>query len=159
MKIPMVMATALALCISLPSAATSSEHIHAGKTDIRAFFQAYLATGNDAVPSVQLPAIWIYSPAGHLVARIDSPTALDAVEGIMATPDAPAISTMRLAEMIGLMNRLGVDTGAGPDGSWTWLLLRSNACSQKCQPFHASIRSVQARHPGAIRAIDLAFTR
>ncbi|AWH26376.1 hypothetical protein [Stenotrophomonas sp. YAU14D1_LEIMI4_1] len=159
MKISMGVAAGLALMCGLPFASYGSENATAGKADVRAFFQAYLAAANEPVPNVQLPAIWVYSPAGHLVARIDNADDLDAAKAILAAPQAAPLSTMRLTQVTGLLKTLGVDTGAVPEGAWTLLLMRSETCAQPCQPFHAAMESLQASQPGAVRAIDLAFNR
>lgn len=159
MKMARVMATCVALCFSLPWDSSCAENATTGKTDVRAFFRAYMAAANEPVPNVQLPAIWVYSPAGYLVARIDNADDLDAAKDILAAPQAPLLSTMRLTQVTGLLKTLGVETGAAPQGAWTLLLLRSESCNQPCQPFHAAMESLQASQPGAVRTIDLAFNR
>lgn len=126
-------------------------------TDLRSFFQGYLAESKGEVPSLKVPAVWLFSPEGTFVARVDDAQGIAALSGTLGKP-ATSISAVDLSKIVGILGKQGVRVPAAAHGQWTALLITRAPCVEVCEAFHREVEELRTKQPAQLRVIDLSLT-
>ena len=129
-----------------------------GRTDLRSFFQGYLAESKGEVPSLKVPAIWLFSPDGRFVARIDEAAGAAALPETIGKPTGASVSAVDFPKIGGILEKQGISVPANAKGQWTALLLSREPCAELCQSFHQTLDGVRKKQPERLRVVDLTLT-
>jgi len=128
-----------------------------GSTELRSFFQGYLAESKGEVPSLKVPAVWLFSPEGQLVARVDDPQGVAALSDTLGKP-ATSISAVDLSRIVGILDKQGVQVPAAAPEQWTALLISRAPCVEVCQTFHKEVDELHKKQAVRLRVVDLSLT-
>ncbi|MGH8053905.1 MAG: hypothetical protein ACREP4_08285 [Stenotrophomonas sp.] len=123
------------------------------------FFRSYVSLASGDAAQIQLPAVWLYSPEGKLVARLQDEAALAGIPGRMKTPSAAALSPVKLTQVSEIAESMGAPISPPGEAQWTALLLSGVQCSAACKPYRDGLRDVVARSKGQLRMVDFTLER
>lgn len=126
-------------------------------TDLRSFFQGYLAESKGEVPSLRVPAVWLFSPEGAFVARVDDAQGIAALSAMLDKP-ATSISAVDLSKIVGVLGKQGLRVPAAAPGQWTALLITRAPCVEVCETFHRGVEELRKKQPAQVRVVDLSLT-
>lgn len=149
----------LLLLVMVASSATASDGVVKGSVDMRGFFQSYTAKARGETPRFKVPAVWIYSPRGKLVARIDGEQDLARLPAILGAPDADSLSAIDTTGLFSILGQLGMEVPATGKGEWTLALLAGEACTTACAPFRDAIAKASSKPTTNARGIELTLRR
>lgn len=153
-KAPVALLVA-AIASLIPLAGAASERSHA-TVDLRSFFQAHVGLSRTEVPSLKVPAIWVFRPDGAFVARLDSPEGVAGLGKIIGKSGHPSISAVRLPDVIGNLRNLGADVADQP-GGWTAVLLTREPCEKLCPHARREIDKLASAASTAMNVIEVSL--
>ncbi|MCD9098054.1 hypothetical protein LU699_13075 [Luteimonas fraxinea] len=140
---------------AIPTVGMSADRVRA-TVDMRAFFQSHVSLARTEVPSLKVPAIWVYDPDGGLVARLDSPEGVSGLSQVVGKAGQPAISALKLTDVTANLRTLGAEIAAQPAG-WTVLLLTREPCEQLCPQAREEVDALTSRAGVPVNIIDVSL--
>lgn len=144
--------------LALAFAVHAQDGVIQGRVDLRSFFQDYLANSKGDVPSINVPAVWLFSPDEHLLARADEVQAIPVLSSTLANPDSAPVSVVKFPQVAATLGKLGTNVPAGTATQWTALVLSPDPCVGLCQTLHQTVDGLRKQHPKRLRVVDITLT-
>lgn len=127
--------------------------------DMSVFLRRYVSLASGDAAHIRLPAVWLYTPEGTLVARLQGEEALAGIPGRIRSSGAAPLSPVKFSQVRKIAESMGVSISSPGDAQWTALLLSSAQCWAACEPFRDGLREVVARSQGQLRVVDFTLER
>lgn len=140
---------------AIPTVGMSADRVHA-TVDMRAFFQAHVSLARTEVPSLKVPAIWVFDPDGGLVARLDSPEGVSGLSQVVGKAGQPVISAVKLTDVTANLRTLGANITEQPAG-WTVLLLAREPCEQLCPQARGEVDALTGKTGVSVNILDVSL--
>lgn len=109
-----------------------------------------------------IPAVWLYSPDGKMLAQATTQAELDSIIGRFPSAErAPPLTDMpELSVFQGILAKTaGVPASslvAGDSSQWTVVLLSTDVSScEQCAGFEKSVANMEVAHPKQLHAINV----
>lgn len=140
---------------AIPTVGMSADRVRA-TVDMRAFFQSHVSLARTEVPSLKVPAIWVFDPNGGLVARLDSSEGVSGLSQVVGKAGQPAISAVTLTDVAANLRTLGADITAQP-AEWTVLLLTREPCGQLCPQARGEVDALTNKTGVSVNILDVSL--
>ncbi|MCD9008175.1 hypothetical protein LDO31_18430 [Luteimonas sp. XNQY3] len=140
---------------AIPTVGMSADRVQA-TVDMRAFFHTHMSLARTEVPSLKVPAIWVYDPDGGLVARLDSPEGVSGLSQMVGKAGQPVISAVKLTDVTANLRTLGANITAQP-ARWTVLLLTREPCEQLCPQARGEVDALTNKTEVSVNILDVSL--
>lgn len=127
--------------------------------DMSVFLRSYVSLAAGDAAHIRLPAVWLYTPEGMLVARLQGEDELAGIPLRIKSPGAAPLSPVKFSQVTKIAESMGVSISPPGDAQWTALLLSSAQCWAACEPYRDGLREVIARSQGQLRVVDFTLER